>query len=207
MCIILTRDFLCNFFEICIKMVDTYKIDDIQVKNNSITDMKNNHVAFKLVRCKILDINDRCIKVKTRSIDTLYPIMYAFEKKHGLRSSFCLEECGVCLNVTTNTSNFKDILNNNRVYNIELRLDVIDDLCTTYRILRITADTFDIDTCDINTCDINTCDIAIDDIDLDDNCDINDIAEEDVAEPDSIDIVEIKGNITLKIKKLKKKYL
>lgn len=192
-------------------MVDT----DIQVKNNSITDMKGNNVVFQLLRCKVININENCIKVKTQSIDTLYSLLYSFEKKHELKSSFSLEECGVCFNITTDTTRFKDILHDTGVYNIDLKLNVVKDLRATYRILRITADTCaqedtcadteeicsqetpaketsTIDTC-ADTC-TDTCADTWDDI-------------EDAAEPDSMDIEEIKGNITRKIKKIKKKYL
>lgn len=177
-------------------MVDTYTIDDIQVQNNIIIDMNNRRVEFQLLRCKVIDIDESCIKVNTRSIDTLYPLMFAFEKKHGLKSSFSLEECGVCLNITTDTTRFKDILNDTGVYIIDLRLDVIKDLRATYRILRITADSEGADSEGASAIAIDTecaLDIGID--------------TEDVAEPDSIDIEEIKENITRKIKKLKKKYL
>lgn len=209
-------------------MVDT----DIQVKNNSITDMKGNNVVFQLLRCKVIDIDESCIKVNTQSIDTLYSLLYSFEKKHGLKSSFSLEECGVCFNITTDTTRFKDILNDTGVYNIDLRLNVVKDLRATYRILRITADTCadtcaqedtcadteetcsqetpakETSTCAIDTSTKETCAIDTCAIDTwDDTCADTWDDIEDAAEPDSMDIEEIKGNITRKIKKLKKKYL
>ena len=187
-------------------MVDTYTIDDIQVQNNIIIDMNNRRVEFQLLRCKVIDIDESCIKVNTRSIDTLYPLMFAFEKKHGLKSSFSLEECGVCLNITTDTTRFKDILNDTGVYIIDLRLDVIKDLRATYRILRITADSEGADSEGADPEGADSEGASAIAIDTECALDIG-IDTEDVAEPDSIDIEEIKENITRKIKKLKKKYL
>lgn len=149
----------------------------IQVKNNRIIDKNNKQVEFLISKCRIIEVCDTHIKISSNDLERLFPL-FTFEKDNKLDYSFSLEKHGMCFKIVTNTSNFKDILRLDGFYNIECRIQSIEESRLTYKVLRI--------------------------IDVEDE---TDDVDADIAEPDNLDVEEIKMNITQKIKKIKKKYL
>lgn len=158
-----------------------YTVDNITLHNTGFLE-NDNSVEFNLKNCKLIHIDNGYLKVHSKSLEVLYPFLIAIEKKFELTSSFELEEFGICFNINSVTDNkcFKNILSFDKMYDIECKLHTVKDSRLTCKILRIS--------------DAKASDFKI-------------AQDNDIAEPDNIDIEDIKLNIARKIKKLKKKYL
>ena len=115
------------------------------LKDNKFVTIEGDKVIFNLYNCTILDYTMHSIKLKSKSLDNVYPILIRIEKENNVMNSFELTENGITLNMSfSNTISLKDIINKHRQYNIECRLYTISESRLLFKIIKI-ADSQSVD--------------------------------------------------------------
>ena len=147
---------------------------NITLKDNKFVTTEGGKVIFNLYNSTIFDYTTQSIKIKSKSLDKVYPTLIRIEKENNLMNSFELTENGIALNMTfSNTISLKDIIDKRRRYNVECRLYAISESRLLFKIIKI-ADAQSIDV-------------------------------EMVAEPDYVDIMDIRRSIQTKVRNIKNK--
>jgi len=149
-------------------------MSNITLKANKFVTTEGGKVIFNLYNSTIFDYTTQSIKIKSKSLDKVYPTLIRIEKENNLMNSFELTENGIALNMTfSNTISLKDIIDKRRRYNVECRLYDISESRLLFKIIKI-ADAQSIDV-------------------------------EMVAEPDYVDIMDIRRSIQTKVRNIKNK--
>lgn len=118
---------------------------NITLKDNKFVTTEGGKVIFNLYNSTIFDYTEQSIKIKSKSLDKVYPTLIRIEKENGLGNSFELTENGIALNMTfSNTISLKDIIDKRRRYNIECRLYATSGSMLLFKIIKI-ADAQSID--------------------------------------------------------------
>lgn len=147
---------------------------NITLKDNKFVTTEGGKVIFNLYNSTIFDYTTQSIKIKSKSLDKVYPTLIRIEKENDLVNSFELTENGIALNMTfSNTISLKDIIDKRRRYNLECRLYATDESKLLFKIIKIA--------------DAQSIDVEV------------------VAEPDYVDIMDIRRSIQTKIRNIKNK--
>jgi len=118
---------------------------NITLKDNKFVTTEGGKVIFNLYNSTIFDYTTQSIKIKSKSLDKVYPTLIRIEKENNLMNSFELTENGIALNMTfSNTISLKDIIDKRRRYNIECRLYATKESRLLFKIIKI-ADAQSID--------------------------------------------------------------
>lgn len=147
---------------------------NITLKDNKFVTTEGGKVIFNLYNSTIFDYTTQSIKIKSKSLDKVYPTLIRIEKENNLMNSFELTENGIALNMTfSNTISLKDIIDKRRRYNVECRLYAISESRLLFKIIKIA--------------DAQSIDVEV------------------VAEPDYVDIMDIRRSIQTKVRNIKNK--
>ena len=120
-------------------------MSNITLKADKFVTTEGGKVIFNLFNCTIFDYSTQSIKIKSKSLDKLYPTLIRIEKENDLMNSFELTENGITLDMPfSNTISLKDIIDKRRRYNIECRLYATSESRLLFKIIKI-ADAQSID--------------------------------------------------------------
>jgi hypothetical protein len=118
---------------------------NITLKDNKFVTTEGGKVTFNLYNSTIFDYTTNNIKIKSKSLDKIYPALIRIEKENELMNSFELTENGIALNMSfSNTISLKDIIDKRGRYNIECRLYTTAESRLLFKIIKI-ADVQNID--------------------------------------------------------------
>lgn len=113
-------------------------MSDITLKANKFVTTEGGKVIFNLYNSTIFDYTTQSIKIKSKSLDKIYPTLIRIEKENDLVNSFELNENGIALNMSfSNTISLKDIIDKRRRYNIECRLYATSESRLLFKIIKI----------------------------------------------------------------------
>lgn len=113
-------------------------MSDITLKANKFVTTEGGKVIFNLYNSTIFDYTTQSIKIKSKSLDKIYPTLIRIEKENDLVNSFELNENGIALNMSfSNTISLKDIIDKRRRYNIECRLYATSESRLLFKITKI----------------------------------------------------------------------
>lgn len=122
-------------------------MSNISLKENKFVTTEGGKVIFNLYNSTIFDYTTHSIKIKSKSLDKVYPTLIRIEKDNDLMNSFELTENGIALNMTfLNSISLSDIIDKRRRYNIECRLYAISESMLLFKIIKIAdAQSFDVE--------------------------------------------------------------
>lgn len=118
---------------------------NITLKDNKFVTTEGGKVIFNLYNSTIFDYTEQSIKIKSKSLDKIYPALIKIEKDNTLVNSFELTENGIAFNMSfSNVISLKDIIDKRRRYNIECRLYAVSESRLLFKINKI-ADSQSVD--------------------------------------------------------------
>lgn len=93
---------------------------------------------FRLINTTILDFNDSQLRVKSKSVEKLIPIITDLQHKYNLTNPFVLDKSGLSLTIQfINNVNLKQIIDKRFHYNVEISLHSKTETALVFKILRI----------------------------------------------------------------------
>lgn len=112
---------------------------NITLKDNKFVTTEGEKVIFNFFNCTIFDYTTRSLKIKSKSLDKIYPTLIKIEKDNTLVNSFELTENGIAFDmIFSNTISLKDIIDKRKRYNIECRLYTVSDSRLLFKVIKIT---------------------------------------------------------------------
>jgi len=122
-------------------------LSNITLKDNKFVTTEGGKVIFNLYNSTIFDYTSQSIKIKSKSLDKIYPTLIRIEKENNLVNSFELTENGISLNMGfSNIISLKDIIDKRRRYNVECRLYAVSESRLLFKIIKIAdAQSIDVD--------------------------------------------------------------
>jgi hypothetical protein len=108
------------------------------LKDNKFVTLEGGKVIFNLYNCTIFDYTTHSIKLYSKTLQKVIPIVIKIEKENNLINSFEVSENGITLNMSfSNNISLKDIIDKRRRYNIECRLYTISESRLLFKIIKI----------------------------------------------------------------------
>ena len=94
---------------------------------------------FRLINTTILDFDDSQIRVKSKSVDKLIPIITDLQDKYHLTNPFVLDKSGLSLTIQflNKNANLKQRIDKRFHYNVEISLHSKTETALVFKILRI----------------------------------------------------------------------
>jgi hypothetical protein len=111
----------------------------ISLKHNKFVDERDQNVVFNLSNCCIIDYSEKTMKIRSKSIDKLCPLLMSVEKENGVDTKCLqLEEHGIVMTMHfINNISLRDFIDKRCNYNIECRLYGITNNSLSFKILKI----------------------------------------------------------------------
>ena len=122
---------------------------EFYVKNDRFFIKDGRKPHFRLINTTILQLSENHMRLKSRTLDKLIPILTEIQKEYNLENAFVLDKSGLSLQVrfiNINSVNLKELIDKRFHYNIEICLHSKSDTGLLFKIIRIEKkDAVDID--------------------------------------------------------------
>jgi len=115
-------------------------MDEYYIQNDRFYVNDGEKAIFRLLNTTILDYTSDELRVKSKSLDKLIPILTKIQSQYNLENSFVLDNFGLSLKIKFANSDIslKDIIDKRFHYNLELALYCKSDKQLIFKIIRIT---------------------------------------------------------------------
>lgn len=111
---------------------------NITLKDNKFMTQEGQKVFFNFFNCAIHDYTSQSVRLKSKSLDKIYPTLIKIENEHGLQRSIELTENGIMFDMYfSNNISLRDIIDKRKRYNVECRLHGISDSRLLFKIIKI----------------------------------------------------------------------